>query len=279
MRPTLIVDADDTLWENNIYYEQCIANFVELMAAQGFGPEEAERALDTVERERIPQVGYAPEEFARSMVIAYQRLCEQHDRPVKDKVSGVALKIGQAVMNAERPIVLLDGVADTLARLNDHFRLLLLTKGDREVQESKLARSGLGRFFDGVHVAPEKDTGVIRGLLVRYGLEPEQTWMVGNSPRSDINPAVKAGIGAIYIPHPNTWQLEIEQIAKPESVIVLNCFGELVALLTDVENNGKRDRLGENTSDYTIRSLPSLRGKQIVQLDHQSLGGREEDAV
>ncbi len=57
MQPMLIVDADDTLWENNIYYDQCIAAFAELMAEQGFGREEAMRTMDTVERERIPLVG------------------------------------------------------------------------------------------------------------------------------------------------------------------------------------------------------------------------------
>jgi len=237
MNPTLIVDADDTLWENNIYYEQCIAAFAELMVAQGFGREEAERIADAVERERIPQVGYAPEEFARSLVIAYQRLCESHDRPIEDEVSDAVWEIGQAVI--EYPIVLLDGVAETLARLSGHCRLLLLTKGDREAQESKLARSGLGHLFDGVHIVPEKDAEVIRGLVAEYGLQPEQTWMVGNSPRSDINPALEAGIGAIYVPHPNTWKLEHEEIADPERMITLNRFKELAALFANIEGGQK----------------------------------------
>jgi putative hydrolase of the HAD superfamily len=237
MKPTLIVDADDTLWENNIYYEQCIAAFLELMVARGFGREAAELTLETVERERIPQVGYAPEEFAHSLVISYQRLCESHDRPVEDEVSDAVWEIGQAVI--EYPIVLLDGVAETLARLSGHCRLLLLTKGDRENQEGKLARSDLGHLFDGVHIVPEKDADVIRSLVAEYRLQPEQTWMVGNSPRSDINPALEAGIGAIYVPHPNTWKLEHEEIAEPERVIVLNGFGELVALFADAEGRQK----------------------------------------
>ena len=228
---TLIVDADDTLWENNIYYEQCTAAFAELMVAQGFEQEEAERTVEAVERERVPQVGYAPEEFARSLVIAYQRLCERYDQPARDEVSDGVWEIGQAVI--EYPIVLLDGVAETLARLSGRFRLLLLTKGEQEVQESKLARSGLGHLFDGVHIVPEKDADVIRGLVTRYGLRPEETWMVGNSPRSDINPALKAGIGAVYVPHPDTWKLELEEIAEPERVIVLNHFGELATLFPD----------------------------------------------
>jgi len=203
------------------------------MVAQGFGREEAKRIADAVERERIPQVGYAPEEFARSLVIAYQRLCESHDRPIEDEVSDAVWEIGQAVI--EYPIVLLDGVAETLARLSGHCRLLLLTKGDREAQESKLARSGLGHLFDGVHIVPEKDAEVIRGLVAEYGLQPEQTWMVGNSPRSDINPALEAGIGAIYVPHPNTWKLEHEEIADPERMITLNRFKELAALFANIE--------------------------------------------
>jgi len=236
MKPTLIVDADDTLWENNIYYEQCIAAFVELMMARGFGREAAERTVETVERERVPQVGYAPEEFALSLVISYQRLCESHGRAIEREVSDAVWEIGQAVI--EYPIVLLDGVAETLARLSDHCHLLLLTKGDREAQEGKLVRSGLGHLFDGVHIVPEKDADVIRSLVAEYRLQPEQTWMVGNSPRSDINPALEAGIGAIYVPHPNTWKLEHEEIAEPERVIVLRHFGELSALFAGTGEEG-----------------------------------------
>jgi putative hydrolase of the HAD superfamily len=236
MKPTLIVDADDTLWENNVYYEQCFAAFAELMVAQGFGWEEAKRTADAVERERIPKA-YAPEEYARSLVITYRRLCERHNRPVEDQVLGEVWEIGQAVI--EYPLVLLDGVVETLARLSGHCRLLLLTKGDREVQGGKLARSGLGHLFEGVHIVSEKDADALRGLLARYGLRPERTWMVGNSPRSDINPALEAGIGAIYIPHPSTWTLEHEAIAHPERVIGLERFGELSALFAEPESDAQ----------------------------------------
>ena len=238
MKPTLIVDADDTLWENNIYYEQCFAAFAELMVAQGFGREEARRTADAVERERIPQA-YAPEEYARSLIITYRRLCEKHDQLVDDQVLGEVWEIGQAVI--EYPLVLLEGVAGTLARLSGHCRLLLLTKGDREVQGDKLARSGLGHRFEGVHIVSEKNADVLRGLLSRYKLRPERTWMVGNSPRSDINPALEAGIGAIYIPHPSTWTLEHEAIAHPERVTVLERFAVRSALFADTEGDAQSE--------------------------------------
>jgi putative hydrolase of the HAD superfamily len=231
---TLLIDADDTLWENNIFYEQCLADFGALMAEHGFDRSEAERTADVVERERIPLVGYAVEEFARSLVIAYQQLCERYDRAFRDDVGAVAMEIGMGP--AQYPIVLLEGVEETLEQLSGQFRLLLLTKGDPLVQEDKLARSGLGRFFHHVHVVPEKDADVFRSLIVEHNLHPEHTWMVGNSPRSDINPAVEAGMGAVYVPHPNTWTLEVEEVADSERVTVLRSFGELAAFFSDCES-------------------------------------------
>lgn len=233
MKPTLIIDADDTLWETEIYYEQCIADFGELMAGLGFDREEAERTVDEVERERVPLTGYGPREFARNVVIAYEQLCERHGRLVDEEVAEAARQIGLVVL--EPPMKLLDGVVETLPRLGKRFRLILLTKGDRRVQEGKLTRSGLAHHFEGVHVVPEKDAQVLQGLVAEYELQPEQTWMVGNSPRSDINPALEVGIGAVHIPHSNTWSFEHEAITDPERVRLLDSFGELADLFLEKE--------------------------------------------
>jgi putative hydrolase of the HAD superfamily len=235
MKPTLIIDADDTLWENEIYYEQCISDFGALMGSLGFDRQEAERTVDEVEAERVPLTGYGPHEFARNIAIAYERLCQRHGRPVDEAVAKASHQIGLVVL--EPPMELLDGVAETLPQLGERFRLILLTKGDQESQEGKLARSGLVHHFEGVHVVQEKDARVLRELLADYGLHPEMTWMVGNSPRSDINPALKVGIGAVHIPHSNTWSLEHQEIADPDRVIVLKNFGELQVLFSDIGEN------------------------------------------
>ncbi len=232
---TVIIDADDTLWENNIYYEECLAEFTALMVEEGFDPHEVEEMMSVVERERVPEVGYAPQEFARSLVVTYERLCRQHGRSADTAVAEAVHDVGMTVV--DYPMVVLDGVEATLERLDGRYRLLLLTKGDREVQRQKLARSGLGRYFHGVHVVAEKDADVFRDLVARYDLRPDRTWMVGNSPRSDINPAVEAGIGAVYVPHPNTWDLEVEDLVDSERVTVLSSFAELTAFLAPSENS------------------------------------------
>jgi len=231
MKPTLIIDADDTLWKAEVYYQQCIVDFGELMVAHGFDRQEAEQTLDLVEIERIPVTGYSPHAFAENLALAYRRLCQQHGRPAQREVEDQAQEIGQAVV--AHPIELLPDVRETLGQLGDRFHLLLLTKGDRQVQRQKLTQSGLADLFDGVHIVAEKDADVFRDLIATYELHPERTWMVGNSPKSDINPALEAGIGAIHIPQPVTWSLEQEEIADPERVVVLDGFGALVGLFAN----------------------------------------------
>jgi putative hydrolase of the HAD superfamily len=49
-------------------------------------------------------------------------------------------------------------------------------------------------------------------MLEQFRLAPAESWMVGNSPRSDINPALAAGLNAVFIPHNDTWHMELEEL-------------------------------------------------------------------
>lgn len=223
---TLIIDADDTLWETEVHYQRSYAAFAQLMAAQGFAVEEARRTVVQVDVERAAQVGFAPDEFCRSLLIAYQRLCQSRGQPASDQVSQTVWAIGQMVV--DYPIVLFEGVRDTLQQLASGYRLLLLTKGDDAVQRAKLARSGLAHFFDHVHIVPEKNADVFQELVARHQLSPQHTWVVGDSPRSDINPALQAGLGAIYIPRDDLWQIEQQPLVASERLTTLRRFAELL---------------------------------------------------
>lgn len=228
---TLILDADDTLWENNVFYEEATDAFARRMADEGFDESEARQVLDQVERERVPLVGYAPLEFVNSMVIAYERLCQAHGRSSRAEVAAEVEAIARQVI--DYPMILLDGVADTLPRLHRYCRLILLTKGNTDAQQSKIDRSGLAPYFEAVHIVAEKDADVLRDLLARYGLDPARTWMVGNSPRSDINPALTAGLRAVYIPYHRPWHWEHAPLLDPTRVVTLSRFSELLDLFPE----------------------------------------------
>ena len=122
----------------------------------------------------------------------------------------MVMSFGERILS--EPIELIEGVEETLQQLVEVHDLTLMTKGQEQEQRLKIDRSGIGGYFRHAEVVPEKDAASYRFLAESIGLDPERTWMIGNSPKSDINPALAAGFNAVFIPHHATWRLEHQEI-------------------------------------------------------------------
>ena len=224
-RQTLLIDADDTLWENNIYFERAIADFISFLNHREFTPAEVRQALYEVERENIPKRGYGVQSFMHALVGTFERLSVEPLTPgLHETICGFAHAI------AEYPMKLIEGVEATLQHLEPRHQLILMTKGNITEQRGKIERSGLRRYFSAVEIVVEKDSPTYSRVVEDHGLVRETTWMVGNSPKSDINPALAAGLRAIFIPHPDTWALEHEAVLpphEPDRLMELSRFSDL----------------------------------------------------
>lgn len=207
---TLLIDADDTLWENNIYFEQAIASFISYLDHRIYNAEQVRERLNIVERANIAAHGYGLHTFRRSLITCFEQLTE---RPITPEKHERIVSFAQSI--ADQEIELLPHVSETLAELATRHRLILVTKGDPAEQTDKLRRSGLAPYFSAAEVLPEKHHAAYRSLSAHHGCEASTTWMIGNSPKSDINPAFAAGLNAIFIPHDFTWALERENINHP----------------------------------------------------------------
>ncbi len=216
-RQFLILDADDTLWENNIYFESAFDQFCGYLAHSSLSPAEIRAVLDEIESVNAKIHGYGSRNFARNLSECLGRLAE---RDINDADLAVVEEFAHAIL--EKPIELMEGVAETVAELSERHDLTVFTKGDPEEQRLKIERSGLARYFGHTAIVKEKNTAAYHDLAAARGLVPERTWMIGNSPKSDINPALAAGLKAVYIPHPRTWSLEHEQLpdAHPRLLVV-----------------------------------------------------------
>lgn len=206
----LLIDADDTLWENNIYFERTIAEFMRRLNHQEMTTDEVRLFLNQVERETILERGYGSHSFAHSLVKTFERLAQQPVTPeMHEFIWGFAHQLSSS------PLELIEGVPETLdyLALRSHH-LILMTKGNFTEQSGKVERSGLKEYFAAVEIVAEKTAVTYASVVTKYGLEPGSTWMVGNSPKSDINPALAAGINAVLVPHDNTWVLEHESVSK-----------------------------------------------------------------
>ena len=222
---TLLIDADDTLWENNIYFERAIAAFIGYLNHREYTPAQIRETLNACERETILAHGYGLSSFSRSLVRCYERLSPA---PVTDEHRDQILRFAATI--GEQEIELLPGVAETLGELAQRHRLILMTKGNQAEQADKLARSGLAQHFSAVEIVAEKDPASYKEVIIRHELAPHTSWMIGNSPRSDINPALAAGLHAVFVFHKDTWMLEHAELnAAPEGqqLIELDSFQKL----------------------------------------------------
>jgi putative hydrolase of the HAD superfamily len=166
--------------------------------------------MDAAEDRNLHIYGYGVKGFTLSMVETALEIAGD-DLPAATVRQ--ILEIGRDLMR--HPIELFPGVRETLPRLAAHTRVVLVTKGDLFHQESKLAASGLGDHFAGVEIVSEKSAETYTKIFARYQVIAESAVMVGNSLRSDIWPALKAGAWAVYIPSEFEWARE--RAETPES--------------------------------------------------------------
>ena len=227
-RQTLLIDADDTLWENNVYFERAIAAFISYLNHHQYTAAEVRKTLNAVERETILAHGYGLTSFTRSLVACFERLSPA---PLSDekrrRIEGFAQTI------AAQEIELLPGVEEALAELATRHHLILMTKGNHAEQADKLARSGLAPHFAAVEIVAEKDPATYRLVIARHELTPHTSWMIGNSPRSDINPALAAGLHAVFLFHKDTWVLEhaaIDPAPQGQHLLELDSFAKLTEM-------------------------------------------------
>ena len=222
---TLLIDADDTLWENNIYFERAIARFISFLDHRTYSPAHVREVLNDVERECIVSHGYGLHSFAHALAQTFERLATGPVTPeLHETIQGFAHMI------AEHPMEILPRVPETLQYLNGRHHLILLTKGAFAEQTGKIERSGLKEYFAAVEIVAEKDVTIYRDMISRYELSCDSTWMVGNSPKSDVNPALAAGINAVFVPHGDTWVLEHDEVAEakpPSRLLVVESFAAL----------------------------------------------------
>jgi putative hydrolase of the HAD superfamily len=221
----LIFDADDTLWDSNIHFLEAFDSFAAAVTDAGLGFERADvhAAVRRAELRLIKTLGYGRRPYVMALHQAAAELAPDGRDHLRDEVE----RIGAHLI--EHDSALLPDVEPTLQHLSRRHRLLMFTKGQRDEQLRKLKRSGLAPLFARVETPREKDVDAYRQLVRDAELDPSVTFMIGNSPRSDINPAVRAGLRAVYIPHPHTWELEHEEIEAADGrIIEISSFRRLV---------------------------------------------------
>jgi putative hydrolase of the HAD superfamily len=220
----LIFDADDTLWEFNHLFERVIDDYLDWLGHPKLSNGDIRSVLLDIEAANAAEHGYGTHVFLRSLRDCFLHL---NERPVTaDEHAAID---ALATPPLDHHVTPLPGVVDTLTVLGTRHRLLLLTKGATHEQQAKIDASALAPHFEHVHIVAEKDVDTYRDLARRHDLDPATSWMIGNSPKSDVVPARAAGLRAVYIPNVNTWALEHAELdPDDDGILQVRAVGDLL---------------------------------------------------
>ncbi len=225
----VLIDADDTLWENYFYFEKARETFLNFMEKQGFDRNEVNHYLNHFDTKRLEDIGFGSNGFKKAMEFTINHFYRMANKKLSEVEEKLLEKIKDFIYN--QPSIPYSGVKETLEYLKKRYKLILLTKGEEQEQLKKVKRSGLSQYFNATIVLNDKTEKHYRDLTVSLKLNPEKTVMIGNSPKSDINPAVKAGMYGILIKREKQWAYEEEELIKSDRIIIINTFKELLNIL------------------------------------------------
>jgi putative hydrolase of the HAD superfamily len=223
-RQTLIFDADDTLWENNVIFERVVDDFVDWLSHPSLEPTAIRAMLAEIEEANIVAHGYGSQVFLRSLADCFAHLTQ---RPMSAAEQARMREFTAAFTSGQ--VELIPAVAEVLDELSTRHDLYLLTKGVPDEQQRKIDASGLANHFAGVDIVATKEPDTYRRVLAERSLAADRTWMIGNSPKSDIIAARMAGLRAVFIPNENTWAHEHADLdPADDGVLQVASFDELV---------------------------------------------------
>lgn len=225
----IIFDGDDTLWETSVFYTEAKQSFFNEMSALGFNSEEVKRQFEKTDIDNLKNFGFTKQRFPTSMEDTYKYFCNSYGVENKREIAHKLKVIGYNVF--EKKPLILDHAEKILEELKFSFRLFLATKGDSEIQFSKIEYSGLKSYFDNIYILDQKTEKEFAQIIEDNDLARDKTWSVGNSLKSDIYPALKVGLCSIWIPHKETWEYENDLIPDSSSFFQVESLTDILKIV------------------------------------------------
>jgi len=228
----LLLDADDTLWESALYFERTEHDFLSLMTALGSAEEKVRRIVHIKDVERLSITGYGAKPYMDTLRMIMLDL-------VPEAPSWALTAMDDIQKNLlGHPVILLPGVITTLKDMkNLPVKVIIYTMGEKDHQTDKFVRSGLNIYVDELRIVPRKSVNALRDILKDTDFEASNCIIVGNSPRSDINPALSLGAIAIHVIRDQTWAAEREDFIDPGMVTAIESLRELSAIIRKIVSN------------------------------------------
>lgn len=229
----ILFDLDDTLSHCNKYFDMVLNEYLDTIVnwfkEYNLSREAISKKQTEIDLGYVNQFGLTSEHFIRSFVETYEFFCQETGREKKTLEIVALTKLALSVYEQEfEPY---PHTYDTLEKLKrEGHNLFLHTGGEEKIQKKKITQLQLATYFENrVFISKHKDTQALRNIVEQMNFDIEKTWMIGNSLRTDIAPALEIGINAIYIPAQNDWHYNIVEVKQPSksAYLKLNSLAEV----------------------------------------------------
>lgn len=217
--PLLLIDADDTIWESALYFRRAEEDFVCLMEALGHDAGKVRDLVHSRDIERLSSTGYGAAPYMDTLEAVLRDLCPAPSDWALDCIVAIRRTL------LGHPLIFLPGVEETIESLAQQgHTTVVYTMGEEDHQMDKFRRSRLSGTVDGVRVLPVKTAEALEELMEDLAAVPARTAVIGNSPRSDIRPALEVGVNAVYVHRPGTWAAEHAELPEADGLITVSSF-------------------------------------------------------
>lgn len=233
-------DLDDTLIYCNRYFEMILEQFakqvVDWLPSSRLTEAEVRAKQVEIDVAGVHIVGFTSIHFPNSLIETYRFFCQQLNQEPLQQHEEELMLLGMSVY--EQPIEAYPGMVDTLNTLQRQgHELFLYTGGETVIQSRKIEQMKLAQYFeDRIYIRQHKNIEALEGILSSRHFNREQTWMIGNSLRTDIMPALTAGLNTIYINLPDEWAYNIVEL-QPQTSGIMYTVNSLQEVPDVIHNN------------------------------------------
>lgn len=189
----IFIDMDDTLIVNEVLYDTARAMLYGYLSGYGVMHNELEETIDRIDAELYKEHGYSRQRYPATYEAVLRHFIPDADAEMVTTVRGFAEKVFQTVAPAK------PGVAEALEILQSRYPVYVVTAGDMEVQKFRLANLPFKDAIRQAFIVEMKSPDVFKQIARKLKIKPENIVMIGDSVKSDVQPAVAAGMRGVVI--------------------------------------------------------------------------------
>lgn len=221
-----IFDLDDTIIQTQIRYEeikQAAADFIKSVLHTPLSDEDIKNRFTVIDIDNIKEHGFSKERFPLSWKETYESIAREQNENANHAEEVYELAFG---IHRQKFDLYPEALESLQSLKKDGVKLSLLTLGEKSIQRKKIDDLNLSDYFHDIYIVEREKFEILNGMGNK-----EKTSMVGNSLRSDIEPALEAGLHAFHI-NQSSWSHDHVEIKENYGRLhQLNKIGEVIPYL------------------------------------------------